>query len=275
MRSKLAGPEDLKRPQFSALLQNLARKLARTTNMHLENLLSEIKAAVPTGKQKAYGEKMSYLAHLSQLMKQHLQRGRVDSRRPQQQDELLAMGVQLDRRVRRRSGSRPDASWCMVKLQEWRSQNPDATKFQESQQLQLFKKELGAMCKVERDAALASVPDLRPLDQANQGDDHDGDEDESADHAADLFDIGCREWPVRDEVLRSFLHGHLSHKAGGFAGVANKATMIRSAERAALIVMDQGTVFRKLMKTACSMTAHIPPMFEARFRKHGLQDFRM
>ena len=230
--------------------------------MHLENLLSEIKAAVPTGKQKAYGEKMSYLAHLSQLMKQHLQRGRVDSRRPQQQDELLAMGVQLDRRVRRRSGSRPDASWCMVKLLE-------------SQQLQLFKKELGAMCKVERDAALASVPDLRPLDQANQGDDHDEDEDESAEHAADLFDMGCREWPVRDEVLRSFLHGHLSHKAGGFAGVANKATMIRSAERAALIVMDQGTVFRKLMKTACSVTAHIPPMFEARFRKHGLQDFRM
>jgi hypothetical protein len=100
LRSRTTCPADLKSPQIASLLRELSHRLAKTTNMQLENLLSEVKASVPKGKQTAYGEKTAYLSHLSQLMKQHLQRGRRDLRGCQRQDELLEMGVPLARRSR-------------------------------------------------------------------------------------------------------------------------------------------------------------------------------
>jgi hypothetical protein len=206
--------------------------------MQLENLLSEIKASVPKGKQTAYGEKTAYLSHLSQLMKQHLHRGRRDLRGCLRQDELLAMGVPLDRRTQ--SGvKRPDTAWRNRQLHEWKLQHPGATSEEEARHVRLFGEMFAAFSDEERAAAIGSLPEI-VTDVAEQDYSPQSDVIDRA-FDIDIFDLGNDEWPMRDEILASFVHGHSGHDAAGIAGIANKAASIRREESGALIILDRGS----------------------------------
>ena len=66
--------EDFLEPAFESLLLLLSKRL-RTTKMHVEGLLSEVRAALPKSKQAPNSEKLAYLGYLSQVMKDHLAAG--------------------------------------------------------------------------------------------------------------------------------------------------------------------------------------------------------
>jgi hypothetical protein len=216
--------------------------------MQLENLLSEVKASVPKGKQTAYGEKTAYLSHLSQLMKQHLQRGRRDLRGCQRQDELLEMGVPLARRSR--SGVfRHDMRWKKMKFYDWKLHHPGASDEEMTRQRQHFVEMFAAFSDLERAAAIASLPAFVTEACAAEQDDSGPEHGDDLDFNIDLFDFGNGDWPLRDEVLASFVHGHPSHASEGFAGIANKASGIRRDETGALIIMDKGVALQQLKRT--------------------------
>ena len=57
-----------------------------------------------------------------------------------------------------------------------------------------------------------------------------------------IWDLGSRDWPVREAVIADYAHEHASHNCAGVAGFANKASRIRKAESSALLVRDGGDV---------------------------------
>ena len=80
MRCKISSLADMEREDIVALRTWLARTLLKSTNMHMEGLLSEVKAAEPKAKRSPHADRLAYLSHLSRLIKQHLARGRLDYR---------------------------------------------------------------------------------------------------------------------------------------------------------------------------------------------------
>lgn len=117
----IAWTKDLRDPQMVALLQRLAQKLLKSTNMQLEGLLSEYRAAVPTAKQAPSLERVAYLGHLSQLMKQHVKAGRDDSRGELSRSELIKHGVPLEKApsAKEASQTRPDVTWRNKRMNAW------------------------------------------------------------------------------------------------------------------------------------------------------------
>ena len=93
----------------------LARTLLKSTNMHMEGLVSEVKAAVPKAKRSPHAERLAYLPRLSRLMKQHLARGRLDYRGDERRETLLSRGAPLEGSGKR--SRRADT--------QWRSRNMD------------------------------------------------------------------------------------------------------------------------------------------------------
>ena len=77
-----------------------------------------------------------------------------------------------------------------------------------------------------------------------RSDEADGPAEDSADEP-DMWDCGCQEYPVRPDVLDSYLDSHPSVATAGAAGIARKATAIRKyehTEQNILIVRDTGLV---------------------------------
>jgi hypothetical protein len=85
------------RPEFLLLLATIAKKVP-ATNMSLEGELSQIREATPVAKRDPHAERLCYLSHLSLLMKDHLDKGRRDSRGFQPRAKLLPQGVPLEQR---------------------------------------------------------------------------------------------------------------------------------------------------------------------------------
>jgi hypothetical protein len=222
-------------PQFAALRRELRRKLAKATNMAVEGLLSEMKAAVPFSKRAPHAEKMVFLSHLGQIMKNHLAAGRKDCRAAESRETLIEQGAPVEGRTGP-TCARPDSCWRNHQFAPWRRDNPEAsqedaiefTATLAGQWWQASEEERAAMIAVI-DASVGSEPDLPDVEAP-------------LDHGPSLWDVGDEDLPVREEVLRAFLHSHLDHAGSGFAGIARKAAAIRKAERDALIVRDSNDI---------------------------------
>ena len=108
LRSRVSSAEQMiNDPEFLALLRHLSRRAVRSTNMHVEGLLSEHKAAVPEGRGSANAEKVAYLAHLSQVLKQHFRAGWRDCRGELRRAELVHRGVPVEPHSDERSRRSP------------------------------------------------------------------------------------------------------------------------------------------------------------------------
>ena len=98
-RKALSGPGDFRRPEVQTLLHRLARQIA-TTNMGLEGLLAQVKAATPKSRRGGapLAERLGYLGLLSQLLHDHMEAGNSDPRRDAGAVAELAAHGLLDRR---------------------------------------------------------------------------------------------------------------------------------------------------------------------------------
>lgn len=222
------------------MLRTLAADLIPTTNMMLEGLLSEIKSAVPKGKQKAgtNAEKLAWLSHLSQLLRAHMSSGRRDCRGPADRSSLIQSGVPLEHRdfTKRR---RPDTRWRNVHLSRWRIRGGLGDESDEARRLAA---QWAAFSDADRDAAISALDaegvdgdvDVDVASAANGCEVCGGD----GDGPDDWFDMGDQEWPVRPDVLHEFLQKHPAHRSHGVPGIANKACAVRDAERGFLVVSD-------------------------------------
>ncbi|CAK0894137.1 unnamed protein product [Prorocentrum cordatum] len=96
LRMKLQTEDDLERPQIKKLIQELRRKYLKATNMRLEGLLGEMKASCRTHlNRQPNAERTVYTCHTRDLMKHHLARGGVDSRRHHDRSMMIRAGVPL------------------------------------------------------------------------------------------------------------------------------------------------------------------------------------
>lgn len=241
LRQALVGPDDLASPEIAALLRALSCRLARTTNMHLESLLSEIRAAVPFARKAPSAEKVAYLAHLSNLMKHHLASGRSDSRGQWDRSRLLAHDVPVESRRPVAPGTRPDIRWRNLLLARWRELNPLASASDLAARCRELSSEWSGMTLLERASALAALPD------ASHADEGDMPEQSEDDPTEDLWDCGDRGWPVRPELVTQYAECHAASRTDGVpdAGLANKASRIRRHEIPGLLVQDSGAIPRQ------------------------------
>jgi hypothetical protein len=95
LRTQVSSVRDLDDPQVNLLRQELAKKILLATNMHLESLVSHMKASVPKGSRAPNAAKIAYQAHVSQLFQRHMSSGGRDRRGALPRKELLASGVPL------------------------------------------------------------------------------------------------------------------------------------------------------------------------------------
>lgn len=120
LRASVGTVEDLVQPEMRLLFQRVGYQFAKTTNMHLEGLLSEIKSAVPVGKRAANAEKEAFLSHLKMLTKSHVQRGRPDPRTPVRRSALIDLGVPMEH-AHGPTWTRRDVRWRNVRLSQWKA----------------------------------------------------------------------------------------------------------------------------------------------------------
>jgi hypothetical protein len=229
LRSRLTCFEDLDEPSMVQLRIELGRGLAKATNMELEGLLSEIKASVPFSRRSPNSEKLAYLASLGERMKRHLASGLRDTRGPLPRSELLASNVPLENQ--RPVGSARPGPWVMAELAKFKRDNPQASASAITQKSAELRQSRPECPNVGRDLPDDDLPDEDLPD-----------EDLPKREAGDYFEAGDDKWPIREQVLGSFVHSHPSHSAAGVAGFAQKASTIRKDEAHKLLVLDGGDI---------------------------------
>ena len=168
--------------------------------------------------------------------------GRVDSRGPESRSSLLERGVPL--RQRPSKASRVDCRWVQIKINRWRALHPGASSDEWIQQIQVLRAQWAAMSVEERNREVHALParwnqDERDAPVAASTEPHIG-FGASETGSDEFFDMGCREWPVRSDVLSSFLRQE-DGKASG-PGVASKSAAARRKSASQLLVCDQGDV---------------------------------
>ncbi len=209
LRRTLRRPEDLQSPQLQALLVQLRRKVL-ATNMLLEGILSQIKAAVPNTPRNGLplAEKLCYLGLLSQVLHSHIEKGRIGPRSCKPGVETLkAMGL-LDRAAAPLPAKRPDTTL---------RNHMRSTVVRRRVALQL-------------DSGGAAQPA-----EAEAGDAATGGAAQPAELAE--WPLGSNAWPVTPECLEQFLQS-----AGSSHGVASKMPRIRWANRDAVLMEDKGLI---------------------------------
>ena len=170
----------------------------------------------------------------------HSLAGRIDSRGPEGRSSLLERGVPL--RQRPSKASRVDCRWVQIKINRWKALHPSASSEESTQQMQALRAQWASMSVEERDREVHALParwnqDEREAPVVASPEPHIG-FGASETGSDDFFDMGCREWPVRIDVLSSFLTQE-DGKASG-PGVANKSAMARQKAASQLLVCDQG-----------------------------------
>ena len=156
LRAKLTCYEDLSTVDMRLMFQRVAYHYYKTTNMHLEQLLSEIKTAVPLGKKSANAEKEAFLAHLKMIIKHHVRIGRRDIRSPVSRASLIDSGVLLEHQPVP-TWTRKDVRWRNVQLVQWGALHPDASAAEVSVETARLCTLWAAMQIDERDAAIAAL----------------------------------------------------------------------------------------------------------------------
>ena len=232
MRSRIGSVDEMMTDEFQAMLLSLARNL-KATNMSLEGELSEIKAAVPVGKRCPHSERLAYLSHLSFLMKDHLASGRADSRGQDCRAALLLRGGPLEQTLAQKANDRPDTAWRLKRLWQWRQMHPSASAADEAAEVTRIAQQWSGLSDDEKSAANVGTDDSSKVDEHGDCSKVDMCEDEE-----DLsFDIGDVFWPVRPDVLGSFLHDS-GLEGVGLGGVAAKALRLRKKAAPYLLVKD-------------------------------------
>ncbi len=133
LRAVLQGPQELLEERWQSLLRALARH-GQTTNMLVEGLLAQVKAATPVSRGRPNAERQAHLGLLTQVMQLHLERGGIDSRGERQAIQQLLAEDLLDKPSARRRGGRPD-NWLRNKMRRWQGMHPDASPAEEAAQL--------------------------------------------------------------------------------------------------------------------------------------------
>ena len=237
LRSAMTSADQFGNPEFISLLETLVQRV-RTTNMALEGFLNEIKNSAPAGRgQKPSMERLSYLGFLKTLMKQHLKAGHRDSRMCMGRDELAARGVPVEGKARVvYKARRPDMKWRVGMFDQW---SPRWRSDVVPGALQTKSAELA-----ERWRGMSDQERAPWLDQeASEGEDSEVDDSAANDFfkGMGLEFPGDSNWPVRSEVLSSFLEGEVA-ESNVCAGVANKMARIRFAAQDKLFIKDAGLV---------------------------------
>ena len=237
LRSAMTSADQFGNPEFISLLETLVQRV-RTTNMALEGFLNEIKNSAPAGRgQKPSMERLSYLGFLKTLMKQHLKAGHRDFWMCMGRDELAARGVPVEGKARVvYKARRPDMKWQVGMLDQW---NPRWRSDVVPGALQTKSAELA-----ERWRGMSDQERAPWLDQeASEGEDSEVDDSAANDFfkGMGLEFPGDSNWPVRSEVLSSFLEGEVA-ESNVCAGVANKMARIRFAAQDKLFIKDAGLV---------------------------------
>jgi hypothetical protein len=219
------GGKTLGEADMVALRTRLAVGL-KATNMGLEGFLSEVRAAVPKGKRACDAEKLCYLAHLAQMMKQHVKDKRIDDRGNESRAALLAKGVPVEGSNRRSSRrSRPDRIGSAPNPKRLRCTSPREF---------LGPSAAGEEDKEEYDSDEKSNGDGTGANAgANAG------ANDSAN--ADAWDSGCLESPLRADILVDFVHDSVDVGVG-CDGLANKMHSIRARCVSSLMVHDRGDI---------------------------------
>lgn len=237
LRDQVRTAGGLEDPQLDLLRQELAKKLLLATNMHLESLLAHMKAAVPKGARAPNAEKFVYLAHVAQLFERHLSAGRRDRRGSMARDELLAMGVPMEHTAAASSAQRLDSRWRLSVLNAWIRQHPDSSAGERSAEAGRIARRWASMSAAEQRQAVAGLSSPNSTDAPEPAD---SSEEEQVD---DYWEAGSSDWPIRADVLGSYLHNHFATQtARGVAGVAAKASKIRRYEVDSLLVHDRGDI---------------------------------
>ena len=148
-------------------------------------------------------------------MKEHLASGRGDHRGDPKRAELLTEGVPVETRPAS-ARKRPDVS--MRHLESLRARPAGATE---------------STSMTANNTGTPIREDLPSPSPENSGRDN---EDNERCVECGLFDIGDDRWPVRDDTLRSLLHG--GGVGAGFGGIAAKGNRLRAGSRNDLLVLD-------------------------------------
>lgn len=225
-----------RQPAFQALLKHLARKCLGT-NMSVEGLLAQLRAAVPVQKVRAGGggpnaERFAYTGVLSQLMHRHIQSGGEDSRRVTFQ-QMLRAGVPLDiprSEPWRARKSRRDSQYVMLNLHKFLRERPRGADEIEVERLRLYS-EWRLATDAERDLAIPPEPPLPDV-----GDGTEILPDPLRDHfIAPSWSTGDEAWPVSENVLRSLQADTVT---GNCDGIASKMQSLRWQYRHDLLAQD-------------------------------------
>ena len=222
---------------FTTESRELLRELARhccVTNMPLENLLAEHKAAAAQKSKKPNLETFTWKAALSALMKQHLKSGGANPIVETRQ-ELLRAGVPIKAQAKGRAWQRDhaaftrrDTRWRNYVMASWLRQNPCATPEDRSQQVRAFAQQWRDMTEAQRLQAEhgIGVPDVLAADRDDDGlPPH---RFETKWHSSDGT------WPVSSAVLEAFV--------GFDQSVVSRATEERWKARRGMIAKDQGCI---------------------------------
>ena len=238
--------EDLETEDYKLLFDRLLEDLLNATNMFVEGILAQLKAAVPKGKAKSssHAEKLAWLSYLGQELHQHLESGRRDCRREQDRGTLIQAGVPLEHHYAQPTWERPDVRWLNANLYAWRSANQAASQVEEDAERRRFISQWRAWDAVERATALSVLERNITAGTAPQQKKMKPDKKQRKPTAPidPWWDCGDQEWPLRPPLLQEFLQAHTSNRSMGVAGLANKALHARDAERCNLIVRDQNCI---------------------------------
>jgi hypothetical protein len=227
------------------LFEGLASDLMASTNMGLEGILSQMKAAVPKGKSKSstHAEKLAWLSFLGQRLHQHVERGRRDCRLEEKRTVLLETGVPLEHQ-HGQSWTRPDMRWLMGELRAWRLANAAADKTEEATERErLFSlwaswdelQRVSAVSALETGGESGTAPERKRKKKKEKA------RKVVAPEEA-WWDCGDEDFPLRPAILQEHLQSHMSNSSRGIAGLANKAQRAREAERGKLIIRDKNSI---------------------------------
>ena len=236
---------ELMDPEVQALLLQLRRNLVKATNMELESMLARVKSSAPYSKRAPLSEKVVYMSFLNELMRDHVGRGRADRRGQESRTTLLQRGVPL-RQIPTVKSSRDDIRWRFVMFNRWKALHPSASRDDETQELQALVARWTSMPDSQRADEISRLPVQWRVPERESGELADEESAPPQGFAAEtvgpdeVFDCGDSDWPVRAEVVRSFLDKEVGRAS--VAGVARKSIEVRQQAVSGMIVYDQDDI---------------------------------
>ena len=250
-RASLASEDELSSMDVQMWLREIERK-APSTNMLLEGLLAEVKAACPRPTASgANAEKFSYLGVLTQLMHKHLKAGKHDARSTTFTDAKRA-GVPLDiprsESMHTRSG-RHDAAYVMTRQHTFMKGNPSATVEQRGAERSRLFAEWAALGP-EQQRAFAETRGGTPgveLEDTSECDES---------NTLMSWDPGNRDWPVSPQALQLLQETCPSSHADG---LANKMHKLRWAMCDRFVVKDEGLIQEHEVFKSCLSCSETHP----------------